>query len=240
MPLVDLPGVGCNLHDHALAGLVYRPKREIPLSRYNHGEAVLFCASDAGRDATDLLVMCVTTKQFSTPKTGPVPEDGYSIVPAMMAPQSRGSVTLTSADLRAPARIDPGYLREPADLSRFVRGVELARALGASPALAEWRYEEVLPGPERRTRDELASFVRNATTSFHHPVGTCRMGTDADAVVDPQLQVRGLDGLSVVDASVMPLIPNAMPHAATIALAERAAFLLGAAGQPDASGGAQA
>ena len=102
----------------------------------------------------------------------------------------------------------------------------LAREIGAARELADWRRREVFPGPGVADRQGLRDFVRRAANSFHHPVGTCRMGTDEGAVVDLALRVRGTQGLRVVDASVMPSLPQAMVNAATIAIAERAADLI--------------
>jgi GMC oxidoreductase len=107
------------------------------------------------------------------------------------------------------------------------QGRRLARDIGAAPELADWRKREIFPGrPCVTDRQGLRDFARRAANSFHHPVGTCRMGTDAAAVVDPALRVRGVEGLRVVDASVMPSLPQAMVNAATIAIAERASDLI--------------
>jgi len=142
--------------------------------------------------------------------------------PADLAPASRGEVRLANADPRAPAVIDPGYLTAPEDLEALIDGLEMARALGESAALAPWRAAELCPGPGVTSRAAMGDFIRRAANSFHHPVGTCAMG----AVVDAGLRVRGIAGLRVVDASVMPAIPRSFIHAATIAVAEKAADLM--------------
>jgi choline dehydrogenase len=126
-------------------------------------------------------------------------------------------VTLASADPRASALIDPAYLSNPSDLDRLVEGVARAQEIGADRAFADWRAKEVYPAAM-----EPRTFVRRAVNSFHHPVGTCAMG----AVVDERLRVHGINGLRVIDASVMPEIPRAMVNAATIAIAERASDLV--------------
>jgi choline dehydrogenase len=108
----------------------------------------------------------------------------------------------------------------------MVEAVILAREIGAARELADWRKREAFPGPGVTDRQVLRDFVRRAANSFHHPVGTCRMGTDEEAVVDLGLRVRGMQGLRVVDASVMPSLPQEMVNAATIAIAERAADLI--------------
>ena len=122
---------------------------------------------------------------------------------------------LASADPRMPALIDPNYLSEPTDLDLLVEGVSLAREIGAGAAFADWRAQEVYPGPAETTKSDIRKFVIRAADSFHHPVGTCRIG----AVVDEALRVKGVAGLRVIDASVFPGIPQAMTNAATIALA---------------------
>jgi choline dehydrogenase len=225
---VDGPGVGGNLQDHALAGLVYRPKRALPMSRFNHADAILYGATN-GSEIPDYLIMCVTHKKFATEVTGPVPEEAYSLVAALMRPMSLGSVRLISACPRAPALIDTRTLSDEEDLRRFAFAIEQARDLGRSLAFDEWRAAELLPGDVAKTSADIRGFIRQATTAFFHPVGTCRMGNGPDCVVDHELRVWGVEGLRVVDASVMPTIPNALTNAAVYAIAEKAASLIGSA-----------
>jgi choline dehydrogenase-like flavoprotein len=222
---VDLPGVGGNLQDHALAGLVYRPRRPLQMSRFNHADSILYGSTD-GSEIPDYLIMCVTHKKFATEATGPVPEEAYSLVAALMRPRSLGSVRLASADPMAPARIDTRTLADDEDLRRFTLAVEQARDLGRSRAFDEWRAAELLPGDTVKTSQDIRGFTAQATTAFFHPVGTCRMGVAPDCVVDHALRVRGVEGLRVVDASIMPQIPNALPNAAVYAIAEKAASLI--------------
>jgi choline dehydrogenase len=192
------------------------------VSRYNHGEGLLYVPSEPG---PEILIMCVTLP-FVLPSVGQAPSPAYVLTPCLMRPRSRGSVRLASTDPQAAPLIDPGFLAEPRDLDVMVDAVALARELGAAPELADWRKREVFPGPGVTDRSGLRDFARRAANSFHHPVGTCRMGTDEGAVVDPALRVRGIQQLRVVDASVMPLLPQAMVNAPTIAIAERAADLI--------------
>jgi choline dehydrogenase-like flavoprotein len=220
---VDLPGVGGNLQDHILvAGVAYEARRPVPRSHYNHGEGLLYVPQEPG---PELLIMSVTLP-FVLPSVGQAPDPAYVLTPCLMRPRSRGSVRLASADPRDPPLIDPAFLTEPDDLDVLVEAVSLAREIGAARELADWRNREVFPGPGGTDRERLREFVRRAANSFHHPVGTCRMGTDEGAVVDLALRVRGTEGLRVVDASVMPSLPQAMVNAATIAIAERAADLI--------------
>jgi choline dehydrogenase len=222
-PAVELAGVGGNLQDHILiAGVAYEGRRPVPLSHYNHGEGLLYVPQEPG---PEVLIMSVTLP-FVLPSVGKAPNPAYVLTPCLMRPRSRGSVRLVSADPREPPLIDPGFLAEPDDLDLLVEAVTLAREIGAARELADWRKREVFPGPAVTDPEGLRDFVRRAANSFHHPVGTCRMGTDEEAVVDLALRVHGVEGLRVVDASVMPSLPQAMVNAATIAIAERAADLI--------------
>jgi len=215
----DLPGVGQRLIDHLLVpGLAYAARQAVPASHYNHCDALLLPPAPGG---PRLLVMCLSLP-FVAPEFGPLPAPAYTLVPADLAPASRGEVRLANADPRAPAVIDPGYLTAPEDLEALIDGLEMARALGESAALAPWRAAELCPGPGVTSRAAMGDFIRRAANSFHHPVGTCAMG----AVVDAGLRVRSIAGLRVVDASVMPAIPRSFIHAATIAVAEKAADLM--------------
>jgi len=219
--VVDLPQVGANLHDHPLVGgVAFRPREPVALSAYNHGEGMLFTTIGASA-VPNVLLMCVTVP-FVVPSVGSAPEGGFTIVPCVMQPASRGQVTLD--------RIDPATYAEARDLELMIDAVELARELAASGPLQRWIDAEVYPGKALRGRAALGDFVKRATSPFYHPVGTMRMGSDALAPVSPELRLRGVSGVWVADASVMPGIVPAMTNAATVAIAERAADLIAAAG----------
>jgi len=219
---VDLPDVGRHLEDHLLlAGVAYAARRDVPRSHYNHADALLYVPQRDPQASPDILIMCLSLP-FVLPSVGPLAPPAYVLTPCLMHPQSRGTVRLASSDPRMPALIDPGYLAASADLDVLVRGVALARDIGAAGAFAEWRAHEVYPGASASGPAACRDFVRRAANSFHHPVGTCRIG----AVVDTSLRVRGVGGLRVIDASVLPGIPQAMVNAATIAVAERASDLV--------------
>lgn len=219
---VDLPEVGQHLEDHLLlAGVAFAARRDVPRSRYNHADALLYVPNRDPRESPDILVMCVTLP-FVLPGVGPLASPAYVLTPCLMRPYSRGSVTLASNDPLAPALIDPAYLSDPADLDVLVAGVELARDIGSAAAFDDWRAQEIYPGPGWADVAHRRDFVMRAANSFHHPVGTCRIGP----VVDEALRVRGLAGLRVIDASVMPGIPQAMTNAATTAIAERASDIV--------------
>ena len=226
-PRADLPGVGRNLQDHLLSGgNLYRARRPLPPSRWQHSESLLYLPH--GHDpAPGLALACVvvpvTTERFQAPPPG----EAYTIMFGFTHPASRGTLRLRSADPRDPPLIDPRYLSEATDREAYLAALDAAQALGASPAFADWRAEEILPGPGCVTRAERLRFLAAAAYTHHHPCGTCRLGDDAEAVVDRGLAVRGLEGLHVVDASVFPSITTGPINAAIIALAERAADLLG-------------
>lgn len=225
---VDLPGVGQNLHDHPLVGgVAFEARRSVPLSAYNHGEGMLFTRVGDG-DVPDMLIMSVTVP-FVIPTVGTPPEQCFTFVPCVMQPRSRGRLRLASGDPLQPPIIDPATYAEPADLETMVAGVEIARELGRRPELAEWALREVYPGPAVTSRAALREFARRGTSPFYHPVGTARMGADDTAPVTPDLRVRGVAGLWVADASVMPQIVPAMTNAAVVAIAERGADLIAAA-----------
>jgi choline dehydrogenase-like flavoprotein len=218
----DLPEVGAHLEDHLLvAGVAYAARREVPRSHYNHADALLYVPRGDPNEGPDLLVMCLSLP-FVLPSVGPLAPPAYVLVPCLMRPRSRGRVKLASDDPLAPALIDPNYLSEPGDLQILLEGVSLARELGAAAALADWRAQEIYPGPKQANVSDLRSFVLRAANSFHHPAGTCRIG----AVVDEALRVKGVARLRVIDASVLPGVPQAMINAATIAVAERASDLV--------------
>jgi choline dehydrogenase-like flavoprotein len=220
---MDLPGVGTNLQDHLLcAGVAYTARRAVPMSHFNHADALLYVPQTDSSRSPDMLIMCLSLP-YILPSVGALKAPAYVLTPCLMQPKSRGTVSLISADPLIPAEIDSRYFSEPTDLDLMVDAIELARELGADSALTDWRQQEVFPGISAASRDAYRAFTRSAAISFHHPIGTCRMGNDADAVVDGRLQVRGIAGLRVVDASVMPSLPQAMVNAATLAVAEKAA-----------------
>jgi choline dehydrogenase len=161
----------------------------------------------------------------------PLPGHGISINPCFLRPQSRGSVRLRSADAADPILFDAGALREQADVETLKRGVKLARRILRAPALAALIERELLPGESEALDDaRIEAHVRSHAKTVYHPSGTCRMGTDPLAVVDPALRVHGVANLRVCDASVMPALPSGNTNAPTIMIAERCAgFLLAGA-----------
>jgi choline dehydrogenase len=160
------------------------------------------------------------------PRFTPGAEDGYSVIFSLMTPTSRGYVRLASADPQQAPLIDPNYLAEESDQRRMVAGLRLAREVGTANALAGWRDNELSPGPAAQTDEALLAHLRRSVSTYYHPVGTCKIGSDALSVVDPQLRVHGIANLRVTDASVMPSIISGNTNATVLAIAERAASLI--------------
>lgn len=224
--VADLPGVGANLQDHPVVYTSHAATAQPPASAYNNGEAYAALRSDLATTWPDLHLFPILLPL--APARCEPPAAGFVLAASVVAPDSRGSVTLASADPQAPPAINPGLLLDDRDVDRLEAAVTMARDAAASAAFAHLRQAEVWPGPAVRTRADRRAWIRRSVDSYYHPVGTCRMGTDPAAVVDPQLRVRGIARLRVADASVMPVIPNAHPNATVLAIAERAAALLDA------------
>ena len=225
-PVADLPEVGANYHDHPIVMVSYASATALPASTYNHGEAVAALRSGLPGEVPDLHLFPILLP-LAPPGCEP-PADGYVLVASAVAPDSRGTVALASAAPYAAPLIDPNFLADERDLDRLEAGFAMVRAAAADAAFAGLAKAEVWPGPGVTGRAAIRDYIRRTVFSYYHPAGTCRMGADAGAVVDPQLRVRGVAGLRVADASVMPVIPNAHPNATVLAIGERAAELIAA------------
>jgi choline dehydrogenase len=216
------PGVGANLHDHPLSSLVFEGTEEA-LPELTSGKADSFTVRfrmDPSAAEPDMQFACITTAYHSRAIKGP--KGGYSITFGVVTPVSRGSIRLAGASIDTAPVVDPNYLGDQRDIDRMLDGLRMARAIGNSPRLSKWRKAESLPGASA----SLVDYLHRSTTPYWHPVGTCRMGSDSDAVVDPELRVRGIQGLRVADASIMPTIISANTNATVLAIAERAASLI--------------
>jgi choline dehydrogenase len=218
--IADLPGVGANLQDHLMAGVTYEASRPMPESINNHGEASVLLRSSPAALEPDLQLLFILAP-FHPDTLAPV-ENGYTINVALLKPQSRGSITLASSDPSVAPIIDPRYLSARGDVDVLVKGLRYAREVGESGSLAAWRQREVHPGKEVLGNDALRQFVGVASDTYYHPVGTCRIGMDPMAVVDPALRVHGVTGLRVADASVMPSLAI-NTNATTVMIGERVA-----------------
>src|SRR5262249_4651717 len=156
------------------------------------------------------------------------PPPGATLSANLIAPKSRGRLTLQSADPRDPPRIDPNWLSDPADLKALVAGLRFLRQVTQTAPFAAMVRKGALPAPDLPTDEELACYVRAVTMTNWHPVGTCRMGPDGDptAVLDAKLRVRGIENLRVFDASMMPTILSANTNAPVMAIADRAVAMM--------------
>jgi choline dehydrogenase len=224
--VVDLPGVGANLHDHPMCGIVYRSAQPVPSGVNNHGEVQGLIRSKAAANTPDLQIMFVDVPLREDTLPGPDMGAGYTIVVALMRPESRGSIRLTDATPGTPPVINPNYYTEAGDLDAVAAGLRAARRLGGAAALDRWRGEEVLPGLEVQSEESMRAYPRTNLRSYSHYAGTCRIGLAEDDVVDTDLRVHGISGLRVADASVMPSPISANTNATVYAIAERAATLL--------------
>jgi choline dehydrogenase len=221
----DLPGVGQNLQDHMLLGVGYESL--IPLDPPDLlAEAGLFMWTPTGTEQTSPdLQYFFGPVQFLAPEYmtgGP----GFTFAPILSQPHSRGTVTLASSDPTALARLDPRYLSQEEDLAVLEFGIRYARELAHTSAFNKLRGRELAPGEAVTSSSDLRDYIRKVAGTVWHPAGTCRMGADREAVVDDQLRVHGVEGLRIVDASVMPRLVNGNPNAAIMMIAEKAADLI--------------
>src|ERR1700731_4700130 len=227
----NLPGVGNNLQDHVLAsGVVFTYKGKMPdrPTDSNAVEAEAYLSSVPSGDTDISLVLhqlpAVTPEVAS--RFGAPPSDSFTIAPALVQPTSKGSVRLASGNFRDAAVIDGNYLGTDHDFEALVRAIQAARDLGNQHAFDGGRESKPIPGPKEGA-EKIRELARLASASFGHAVGTCKMGVDNLAVVDPELRVRGILGLRVADASVMPqIITGPGTNASTHMIAGRAAKLI--------------
>jgi choline dehydrogenase len=223
---VDAAGVGQNLHDHVLAPVIFSAGRDVPGTLAGiqplHGQ--LFWRSRSDLAGPDIQPLFFHLPLYPDGFIGP--ESGFTLQGGIVRPASRGHIALTSADPTAPLHIDPGTFTRDIDLDTLTFAVEMCREIGRQPALAEWQPTEVLPGPSVRDGAQLRQYIRENVLTYHHQVGTCRMGVDDRAVVDPELRVHGIEGLRVADASVMPQVTTGNTHAPTVMIGERASDLI--------------
>jgi choline dehydrogenase len=217
--VVDAPGVGQNFQDHLKLSIRWTGRTELPGSTVTAG---LFTRSDSNErgNPPDL--------QFYVGRGIDTPDPFATITVSLVETKSRGEVRLRSADPLAPPVIRGNYLQEEADVAALVQGVKLARLFGEADAYHPLIANETLPGPAMKSDADLARFVRRDSDTIYHGAGTCRMGpaTDTMAVVDPTLRVRGVQGVRVADASIMPEVVNAPTHAAAVMIGEKAAMLI--------------
>ncbi|MGZ3249587.1 MAG: GMC family oxidoreductase [Croceibacterium sp.] len=261
-PVHELPGVGRDLADHpvvinefdlkgeegltrhlradraALAAWRWFSRKEGPFA-YTGTAANIFARSTEGLDRPDMQMMCLPLSgdaRLWVPGVQRKPVSRLSVRTGYLPLKSRGWVKLRSADPRDPPRIFLNLFGEPGDMDGMVRSIRLSRSIYAQSPLRELIARENLPGAEVESDADLAEHVRKTATHRAHPAGSCRMGVDDQAVVDAQLRVHGIDGLRVVDASIMPTLPRGNPNLACMMIGEKAAdLILGRVPPPDRS-----
>jgi choline dehydrogenase len=246
-PIADRPAVGANLRDHIANGVIVETmpgvrtltsaERLRHVARWllshrgplcsNVAEAAAFVRSDDTLAAPDLELVFAPVPFQDEGLTRPRFE-GFTIAAVLLQPLSVGSVSLRSAESDAAPVIDPGFLTDPEglDLRLLTAGVRLARRVAQAVPLAQLAAKERLPGEGVDDDDGIAAHIRATSQTLYHPVGTCRMGSDPDSVVDPELRVRGVGGLRVVDASVIPSLPRGHTNWPAAMVAERAAAMM--------------
>jgi choline dehydrogenase len=246
-----LPGVGENLRDHfaprtrwaiARKGITFNDRARglgmvAQAIRYALFQPSLlnmvgapmraFVRSREGLEAPDLLLGWVPMLTEPGPK-GPVlsRQSGMTCYAHPMRPESRGHIHITSADARRPPAINFNFLSSPIDAELTIRAVRIARSIMTAPAMAPLQISEIGPGTALTTDDEILDWVKRVAETTYHPVGTCKMGSDAMAVVDSQLRVHGIEGLRVADASIMPTLTSGNTNAPSIMIGEKAADMV--------------
>lgn len=250
--VLDLPGVGRNLMDHASIILQFESRKQFPIHRVDHplrklAAGLQWVFTRDGIAASNIWEaggLIRGNEDAAYPNLqyhmGPVGFEysgqkitlmqAFAIHVDQLRPKSRGRLILRSADPGTQPHLAFDYLSDPGDLRDLIEGVHKVRELVAQPAFDALRGAEMIPGPGVRTDAEIEAWIRGVVTTDFHPCGTCRMGTGADAVVDPEFRVHGIDGLRVVDASAMPMITSANLNAPTQMMAARAADFI--AGRP--------
>jgi choline dehydrogenase-like flavoprotein len=248
-PLVDLP-VGQNLRDHLSVGVQWIRKEHSPFrhemridrAAVNMARAWLFGTGPGTVLPSSLMAFLKMRPELEAPdlefifRGAPLNahpwfpgwgyQDGYGIRAVLLHPHSQGDVTLRSTNPREPIRIRHNFLAEPEDIRTLREGFRHGRDIGNRKPMDPFRGHEVAPGPQVNTDAEIDAYIRNTVLTVNHPLGTCAMGRGPDAVLDPDLTVRGIVGLRVVDASVFPDMPSAHINAIVMALAERASDLI--------------
>ncbi len=248
---LDLPGVGKNLHDHLFVPLGFRSPTSLHRGTAAHFfggmlrecffgngwfgrtvfEAGAFIKSHDAAPIPDIQIHTLPWGYPTPNQDGPERPDvdkGHclTVMPTLIYPESRGEVLLDSNEPERAPLIDPAFLAEPRDMQLLITAIRKCREICAHPVLADHLGEELTPGAHRRSEAELVEEIKLRATTVYHPVGTCKMGVDEMAVVDPSLKVRGIDGLRVADGSIMPQITGGNTNAPCMMIGERAAALI--------------
>jgi choline oxidase len=229
---VDSPGVGSNLDDHVEGLVFWEASRPMVKTSTQWWEIGLFACVDEDSAQPDLMMHYGSVPfDMNTVRHGyPTTDNGFCLTPNVTQGRSRGTVRLRSRDFRDRPRVDPRYFTDPEgyDDRIMLTGVRLARKIAEQPPLADWVSRELAPGPDASTDDELLDYIHKCHNTVYHPAATARMGavTDPMSVLDPQLRVKGVSRLRVVDASAMPKLPSINPNITVMTMAEKCAELI--------------
>lgn len=218
-----LPGVGKNLQDHLLCSVIFEAKQEIVPPKANLLEAQIFWKSRPELTVPDMQPLFMALPYYAPGFEGPT--NAFTFCAGIIRPVSKGFIKLKTNNPKDYPIIDPNYLSEQADVDALYEAVKLCRNLGYTDALKDWMKEEVYPGKDK-SKEEIIDYIRKASSTYHHMTGTCKMGIDKDAVVDPELRVYGIEGLRVADASIMPDVPSGNTNAPAIMVGEKAADMI--------------
>ena len=246
----DLPGVGENYRDHYSSSVAWRVKGATTLNEDTRGARLVLEALKYGIARRGVLTYTAgighgfvrTREELETPdvqfhfahasyarsaKRGVLEkEPGMTCSVCQLRPESTGSIHIQSVEPTAPPAIRPNFLSEEVDRAALIEGMRIARRVGDAPALAAYADHELYPGDDLQTDDEILEFCRRTGSTVFHPIGTCKMGSDANAVVDERLRVRGVDGLRVADASIMPTLVSGNTNAPSIMIGEKGAAMI--------------
>jgi choline dehydrogenase len=223
-PVLDLPGVGRNLHDHPSIPVVWSSEKPVAPPRNQMGETTLLLRRTP--EANGQTISVSFTHVAALPPDVVLSPHGATAFIGLYEPHSRGSLTLNPGDPAGAPLIDPGYFTDKRDVTALAAAVNIARTIAKQSALAPYGLTELVPGTDVRSAEALEEFVRNTATTYGHPVGTCAMGTHELSVVDPDLRVRGTSNLRIADASVIPTIPGVAPSATVQLIGWRAAEMI--------------
>lgn len=226
-PLLNHSAMGQNLQDHILiGGVVCETKQDVAAMTTNASEVVITRQLRPGPPVPDI-GMPFFQGGFAAPEHRPhVPENSYTLIPGLLRPLARGELRLASANPDTAPLINPNYLGETADMERLLDSIALAREIVNAPAFAPFRKREVLPGAGK-SRSSTIEFLKQGLGSWYHPVGTCRMGSDDSAPVDPQsLRLKGTRNIRIADCSIIPTIPSANTMAAAMLIGDKASEMI--------------
>jgi len=223
-PVLDRSEVGRNLVDHMLMGIAFEATGPVDNRNPFVTESCAFVGSSPDLHGPDIEISFA--KEAAYVGSYPTPDHCFTLIPGIVRPESRGTIKLRSVDPDVPPLIDPRHLAEEADMRGLLRGIEISREIAAAPAFSGWTTGEAVPGTRVTARTGLRDYVRSVAGTWFHPVGTCRMGIDEAAVVDPALRVNGAENLRIADASIMPHIVSSNTNAASMMIGWRGAELI--------------